>query len=540
MATTMRRPKWHPPPPPTPRILHLPRRTRRKQPTNETIQGPRRPRIGKLETLFDQERRFANSAPPLVLLNSGERGGRGSVVEESEEERESGGDGTLEEKWRFQAEILRAECKLLRIEREIVVKKSERERVFIEKTLKSAVHALISGKKKIREGKSVNAVFEEEIEELAKKLVELQRSSRLRDVGGLQNCSKFEKQASHLQKKLEKLGTFADEKCVKKIHKMEGKSSCIHGARDVVADELCVENIQEIERYSSSFHGAEDGGDGDPASNHKCNRFADVEILRGKMEGLSKGKFLKKMEEEFGSIMSTNDNCSVVNPSSTSRRFDLSDLPSASLRQSLQETKSVDFKGCSCHCKAIVTRIMEQVRAETEQWSQMQGMLEQVREEMEELQASQYFWEDRALDSDHKIQSLNSSVQEWKQKALSLEMRENQLQKQVKMLQEELETLRMRQGSEGMESKELGPVSSETSPYVKEKRVLTCRVKVNNQTSENGCTRKDGWTQGRKILHRSSSRLLSPNRLPFHDIGNLSLFNEAEQQKVGVATGDQL
>jgi small subunit ribosomal protein S2e len=37
-------------------------------------------------------------------------------------------------------------------------------------------------------------------------------------------------------------------------------------------------------------------------------------------------------------------------------------------------------------------------------------MLGQVREEMEELQASRDFWEDRALHSDSQIQSLNNSV----------------------------------------------------------------------------------------------------------------------------------
>lgn len=55
-------------------------------------------------------------------------------------------------------------------------------------------------------------------------------------------------------------------------------------------------------------------------------------------------------------------------------------------------------------------RVVEQVRAETEQWSQMQEMLGQVRDEMEELQASRDFWEDRALDYDHQIQLLHSAV----------------------------------------------------------------------------------------------------------------------------------
>lgn len=65
---------------------------------------------------------------------------------------------------------------------------------------------------------------------------------------------------------------------------------------------------------------------------------------------------------------------------------------------------------CSGHCKTIVRRIVEQVRAETEQWSQMQEMLGQVREEMEELQASRDFWEDKALHSDFQIESLHNAV----------------------------------------------------------------------------------------------------------------------------------
>lgn len=65
---------------------------------------------------------------------------------------------------------------------------------------------------------------------------------------------------------------------------------------------------------------------------------------------------------------------------------------------------------CSGHCRTIVRRIVEQVRSETEQWSQMQEMLGQVRDEMEELQASRDFWEDRALGSDYQIQSLCSAV----------------------------------------------------------------------------------------------------------------------------------
>lgn len=139
--TTLRRQKWHQQPPPTPRILHLPRRiSRRKIPTkNGAIKSNsdvnpflRRPEKGKLEILFDQERAFSYTLPPVVLLDSNERGKNENLPD------------TEEQKWRFQAEMLRAECNFLRMERQIAVKKLERERVVLEKSLKSAVHTLLS------------------------------------------------------------------------------------------------------------------------------------------------------------------------------------------------------------------------------------------------------------------------------------------------------------------------------------------------------------------------------------------------------------
>lgn len=65
---------------------------------------------------------------------------------------------------------------------------------------------------------------------------------------------------------------------------------------------------------------------------------------------------------------------------------------------------------CSGRCKAIVRKIVDQVRAETEQWSQMQEMLRKVRGEMEELQASRDCWENRANNSEYEIQSLKQAV----------------------------------------------------------------------------------------------------------------------------------
>jgi len=53
-------------------------------------------------------------------------------------------DEVEEAKWRFQAEMLRSECNLLRIEKEIALKKMERRKKRMERTLRSAVLTLLS------------------------------------------------------------------------------------------------------------------------------------------------------------------------------------------------------------------------------------------------------------------------------------------------------------------------------------------------------------------------------------------------------------
>lgn len=75
-----------------------------------------------------------------------------------------------------------------------------------------------------------------------------------------------------------------------------------------------------------------------------------------------------------------------------------------------QEPVTLEENKCSGRCKAIIRRIVEQVKVENEQWSQMQLMLGRVRGEMNELQESRDFWENHALDLDREIQSLRRAV----------------------------------------------------------------------------------------------------------------------------------
>lgn len=95
MSSTRRpatRSKWHPPPPPTPKILQLPRRIKLQ---------PKKP------------------APAHRNL--------GSLIAE---EIKNGADrGSGEKRWRAEAEMLRQECNVLRMERDAALRKLEKNHV---------------------------------------------------------------------------------------------------------------------------------------------------------------------------------------------------------------------------------------------------------------------------------------------------------------------------------------------------------------------------------------------------------------------------
>nr|GEV14793.1 hypothetical protein [Tanacetum cinerariifolium] len=452
MSTTRssRRVKWYAtPPPPSPKIINLPRskhtgRRRKQRPVanirpmnvfmghgnndgNEYEEICTYNYKGKLEGLFGVEREFTRDFERRERVVEEE--GEGGVVEE--------------EKWRFQAEILRAECNFLRMERKFALKKLEKNRVRIERTLKSALQNLASGRKKLCEGKNMEAVLEEEMKELAEKLEELQSSYNESEDHELKKCKNFDKKALRLQRRLEKFGGLTDDECNKEVKK---ESNC-----EVNADSSILNCKGQI-------------------------KSTDVQLLERKMEGLSKG-MLDRMEKDFGSILGS----SVASSASTSKRIEFPDHLSFSNRFS-NHTKdpSVTQEGgnkCSGRCKVLVRRIVEQVRAETEQWSQMQEMLGQLRQEMEELQTSKDFWEKQALGSNNEIHILQSNVEEWRGKAIEYEKKTNKLQKEVDFVKAELEKMKKDQAKEIASTPKKATISLGKQIERETKNGLSCRMK---------------------------------------------------------------
>ncbi|KAI9191862.1 hypothetical protein LWI28_014668 [Acer negundo] len=93
-----------------------------------------------------------------------------------------------------------------------------------------------------------------------------------------------------------------------------------------MSDEICVKDIREMAEASlsiqSSFRVHES-----VVSNENCH----VEILRRKMEGFSKGMLFERMEEGYGSMLSTNT--SAASSASTSKPIEFLDVSSLSIRQ---------------------------------------------------------------------------------------------------------------------------------------------------------------------------------------------------------------
>ncbi|KAE8678854.1 Myosin-related isoform 2 [Hibiscus syriacus] len=480
-ATTTRRAKWkYPPPQPAPKILHLPphRPTRKAPKPKASPSNSKLPTLHNetkgmmLVSLFDQERSFTRGVDPMVLVSPSddEDMRRKRVVVEEEENRENSSVSLVEEeKWRFQAEILRAECNLSRMERDIAVKKMER-------TLKSTVQTLIYVRN-ICEGKNVMLILEEQIDKLSGKLEKLQKRSRVKDLE-VEKCSNFDEQVCFLQRRHKKFEGFSEE-------------------------EVCVKEIRQMAEASLSIRTSSEGDE-----SFVSNGNNNVEFLRRKMERLSKGVLLERMEEDYGSMLSTT-NSSVPSSASSSKRIDYSDLSLSSTQQSYKEKMSLEARVCSGNCKAIVQRIVKQVRAEMEQWSQMKEMLGQVRDEMEELQKCRDFWEDRALDSVYQIQSLQSVAKEWKRKAISSEAKANELQAQISVLHEEIERLQIERDRKTARARNTSinqEVQNET-----EKRVLVCRLKENHCADDDGCKAQSCTAAG-----------LLPRRSPLREIGNMS------------------
>ncbi|XP_009396610.2 uncharacterized protein LOC103981584 [Musa acuminata AAA Group] len=474
--------RWKPALPPAPVILNLPRRWRQTR-----ASAPPKPGLCRnLGDLLDEER-SARPPEPAPSCSSGE----------------SVGVSGAEDGWRFQAEILRAECNFLRMEREVAQRKLERNRAQMEDALKSAMESLVSGRKKIDGSDGVGAALDEGIEQLKEKLEQFKFGSsdsrRRRSSRKLlrRSCrGNFDRRASVLRRKLEKMTEDTSVKDIKEI------------------------SLPSLPKKDPEAEQPEQAESDTPDSNHGRQFPDDMEKLRRKMEGMSRG-MLERMEECSYLLSANNRN----NSSAISSRHNIVAYSEAAgnsflhLRQKQQppqeklvlwlqrEKEKMGLVSC-CSCKEAVGRIMQQVRAESEQWSQMQEMLEQVRVEMEELRSSRDHWQRRAIVSEINFHSQHTQKLEWKQRARSSERKVIELEKLVSELQKEL------QPSKG---KLLNPPTA-SAPLHLELRTAESRrgAKDQQMRSLNSCKEEK-----RVLVHQPKSHNHFTRRSPLQNIDNI-------------------
>ncbi|RID49435.1 hypothetical protein BRARA_H00236 [Brassica rapa] len=283
---------------------------------------------------------------------------------------------------------------------------------------------------------------------------------------------------------------------------LSGKQRISEGKKEsnVLEDEISylIEKLNELKSPKVNK-------DMEEARNFRHNFDKKASVLKRELEKLDEGEVcvqgIQKMAEASFLVNSNNGNIDTL----SSKMEALSILSKTIDLQDVSVQDKYTKKDCSRHCKAVMRKIADQVRAEAEQWSQMQEMLGQVRNEMEELQSCRDFWQNRALESDSQIQNLHSSVEGWRKKALSSEAKLKNIQAEVCGLQEEIKRLRK-------EGNKLEPEKNKL-PTESEKRVLICRLKENRH-SNNGDWSK--YSEGRTAKPSCS-------RQPLREIKNGSV-----------------
>ncbi|XP_074584944.1 uncharacterized protein LOC141840780 [Curcuma longa] len=407
--------------PETPTVLHLPKLSRGQKP------GCRR----NLRDLLDQER---GDLASMEIAASGTAASDVGVA-----------ISHCEESCQTQAEILVAERDFLRMDLELSTGKLEPERARKDAAMRANEDSLVPGRKKIDVRAGDRGDLGGGIDDLEEKMQELKlrrsRSKRISMKLSRRRC--FHRQSSVLR-------------------------------RDMVLikeDAAILKDIKEAALLNLALLGKK----------RPDVEEEKMEILKRKMEGLSRG-LLERIEE-----------CShLLSSKSTSSQDIVSyneaeHMPFHHLRQQLRQEKSIEKqKGFSCcSCMEAVGSIMQQVWAESEQWSEMQQMLEQVKIEMEELRSSRDHWQRRAVASEINFHILHTQKLRWKQKAQSSECKVIDLQNLVSQHEKELQSLR---------KKILGTPSSSSPQHtelcvtrsrrkLEEKHAPPCHLK--SQTSSN-------------------------------------------------------
>ncbi|MCO5603850.1 hypothetical protein L7F22_058004 [Adiantum nelumboides] len=326
--------------------------------------------------------------------------------------------------WKLQVDVLAAECKLLRVEKELTIRRWNRDCVSdaypvnatLEPTSKEAkisnsafTDALYS-----RSGTSQRYPHEthakEVLEDASKKLLDMSYSS---------NC--FTQEAL---RRLEEISLRGSRRRVPIEDPTEALQKRLQGLLLAARPSALEPGIQ---MYSSSYGRSHDAWEyADPYGNSSSSAKA-IANSRCFAETAASKKQLDAISLEFSE--SKEDAAAYIRREYRSMLSEGKTLPT--------ERGADQSLGEEAYCKAVIRQIVAQVQAENEQWSQVQHILCSLQEEMEILMETRDLAEKRAARAEAQLLSLKKMVHDWRCRAQSAE-------EEVVVLQTEREALNLR------------------------------------------------------------------------------------------------
>ncbi|MCO5592684.1 hypothetical protein L7F22_046687 [Adiantum nelumboides] len=330
------------------------------------------------------------------------------------------------EYWKLQADVLAAECKLLRVEKELTIRRWNRNCVSdavpypvnatLEPAFKEAqiIDSAFTDALYSRNGTSQRYPHEtqakEVLEDASKKLFDMSYSSKY-----------FTQEAL---RKLEEISLTGSRRRVPIKDPTEALQKRLQGLLRAARPSALEPGIQ---MYSSSYSRSHDAWEyADPSGNSSSSAKA-MANSRCFAETAASKKQLDVMSLEFSE---TKDDAAAY------IRREYRSMPSEG--KTLPTERGADqSSGEEAYCKAAIRQIVAQVQAENEQWSQVQHILCSLQEEMEILMETRDLAEKRAARAEAQLLSLKKMVHDWRCRARSAE-------EEVVVLQSEREALNLR------------------------------------------------------------------------------------------------
>ncbi|KAI5058323.1 hypothetical protein GOP47_0026493 [Adiantum capillus-veneris] len=369
------------------------------------------------------------------------------------------------EYWKLQVDVLAAECKLLRVEKELAIRR------WNQNCLNDAVSYPLNANLEpcFKEGRnsnnavkdlsnSRNAAGKHYTHEFQTKEALQDASKKLHDMSYISNC--FTQEAL---RRLEEISHRSSCRRVPPEDPTEALQKRLQGLLLAARTPALEPESQMHSTSDLTFHDAWEyadlsGSTAKTMANARC--FAETAALKKQLDFMSLGLSQTKdaaayIRREYRSMLSEE-------------------------RGSLPLRGADQIVGEETCCKAAIRQIVAQVQAENEQWSQIQDILRCLQEEMEILIQTRDYSEKRAARAEAQLLSFKKMAHDWRCRARSAEEEVIVLQSERDALKLRIQNMKQKHAAEGRSWFEDGSASREAVAFpqtdTQARAVPTCDV----------------------------------------------------------------